>query len=58
MKNCGCPSDTLSSLLTMGPADRALMSPGLRARADLAGRAIEVNRPLAAAPAVSWRSLA
>ena len=58
MKNCGCPSDTLSSLLTMRPADRALMSPGLGARPGLAGQAIEVNRPLAAAPAVSWRSLA
>ena len=58
MKNCGCPSDTLSSLLMMRPAARALMSPGLGARAGLAGQAIEVNRPLAVALAVSWRSLA
>ena len=56
MKNCGCPSDTLSSLLMMRPAACALMSPGLGARAGLAVQAIEVNRPLAAA--LSWRSLA
>jgi len=60
MKNCGCPSDTLSSLLMMRPADRAWTSAGFdaRGRAGLAEQALEVNHPRDLGLAVSWRSFA
>ena len=60
MKNCGCPSDTLSSLLMMRPADRAWTRAGFdaRGRAGLAEQALEVNRPRGLALAVSWRGFA
>ena len=46
MKNCGCPSDTLSSLLIMRPADRASMNSGPGGEAGLAEPAPRVNRSL------------
>jgi hypothetical protein len=60
MKNCGCSSDTLSSLLMMRPADRAYPSAGFdaRGRAHLAEQAPEVNRPRGLALAASWRGFA
>jgi hypothetical protein len=46
MKACGCPSDTLGSLMVTPLADRAWMSVGMGARseADLAERPLRVNR--------------
>jgi hypothetical protein len=60
MKYCGSASDTLNSLLMMRPADRAWMGSGFNAggREGLAEEAPEVNRAVAEAIAVSWRSLA
>jgi hypothetical protein len=60
MKNCGCASDTLSSLLMMRPADRAWTSAGVDARggAGLAEQTLEVNRPRDLALAASWRGFA
>jgi hypothetical protein len=45
MKTCGCPSDTLGSLLLTPLADRAWMSLGMGARseADFAETALHVN---------------
>ena len=45
MKTCGCPSDTLGSLLVTPLADRAWMSLGMGARsgADLAEPSLHVN---------------
>ena len=45
MKTCGCPSDTLGSLLLTPLADRAWMSlgTGARSEADLAEPALHVN---------------
>jgi hypothetical protein len=60
MRYCGSASDTLNSLLMMRPADRAWMGPGfnVRSRAGLAEEVPEVNRAVADAIALSWRSLA
>ena len=60
MRYCGSASDTLNSLLMMRPADRGWMGPrfNVRGRAGLAEEAPEVNRAVAEAIAVSWRSLA
>jgi hypothetical protein len=46
MKTCGCPSDTLGSLLVTPLADRAWMSLGMGAQsgADLAEPSLHVNR--------------
>ena len=46
MKTCGCPSDTLGSLLVTPLADRAWMSLGMSAQseADLAEPSLHVNR--------------
>jgi hypothetical protein len=46
MKTCGCPSDTLSSLPIMRPADRAFMNSGHGGEAGLAEQAPRVNRSL------------
>jgi hypothetical protein len=45
MKTCGCPSDTLSSLLMTLPADRVGMNIGVGAQgeADLAELLTQVN---------------
>jgi hypothetical protein len=45
MKTCGCPSDTLGSLLLTSLADRAWMSLGMAmpSGADLAEPALHVN---------------
>ncbi len=46
MKTCGCPSDTLGSLLVTPLADRAWMSLGMSAQseADLGEPSLHVNR--------------
>ncbi|HEY6519308.1 MAG TPA: hypothetical protein VIZ19_08045 [Roseiarcus sp.] len=46
MKTCGCPSDTLGSLLLTPAADRARVSLGTGARsgAGLAEPSLQVNR--------------
>jgi hypothetical protein len=46
MKTCGCPSDTLSSLLIIRPADGAGMQPDFDAQGEggLAERLDQVNR--------------
>jgi hypothetical protein len=46
MKTCGCPSDTLGSLLVTPLADRAWMSLGMGAQsgAGLAEPSLDVNR--------------
>ena len=45
MKTCGCPSDTLGSLLVTPLADRAWISLGMGAQggADLAEPSLHVN---------------
>ena len=60
MKNSGCSSDTLSSLLMMRPADRASMGSSFSARgpAGLAEQALEVNDARRLAFALAWRSFA
>jgi hypothetical protein len=47
MKTCGCPSDTLGSLLVTPLADRAWMSLGMGAQsgAGLAELSLRVNCP-------------
>jgi hypothetical protein len=47
MKTCGCPSDTLGSLLLTPLADRAWVNLGMGARsgAGLAEPSLRVNRP-------------
>jgi hypothetical protein len=48
MKTCGCPSDTLGSLLVTPLADRAWVNLGMGAQsgAGLAEPSLHVNRPL------------
>ena len=48
MKTCGCPSDTLGSLLVTPLADRAWvnLAMGAQSGAGLAEPSLHVNRPL------------